>query len=134
MSEPGWTFGLFAAVGLILVAAAVKVTVSETRKSIDHRRRVRAAVLDALHRVPGLTAGALRWVLATNGTLTSGLKDGDPSFDRQLKRLLFWGWIERNRKARLYISARGVRLYRRRRDRQDSTQADTHLPAREQTR
>lgn len=99
-------FTLFAVIVAGMTVSAFVVFVSSTRKRVQHNKRVRAAILEALYEVPNLNAGALRWAVMSKGALATSYPGDDPSFDRQLGRLIFWGKVKRARDGRLFLSPR----------------------------
>ena len=100
------TLILFVIVIAGMTASALVVFVSSARKRIQHNKRVRMAVLEALYEVPNLNAGALRWAVMSKGALATSYPGDDPSFERQLGRLIFWGKVKRARDDRLFLSPR----------------------------
>ena len=81
-------FALFAVVALILLVSSLVGVMIEMQRQKEHTDRVRAAILGTLYEVPGLGAGALRWALASQGALAVGPPGDDPTYDRQLQRLI----------------------------------------------
>ena len=106
MDEVTLTLVFFAIVVAGMTAAAFVVFVSSTRKRIQHNKRVRLAILEVLYEVPNLNAGALRWAVMSKGALVTSYPGDDPSFERQLGRLVFWGKVKRARDGRLFLSPR----------------------------
>ena len=100
------TLVFFAIVVAGMTASALVVFVSSAGKRIQHNKRVRMAVLESLYEVPNLNAGALRWAVMSKGALATSYPGDDPSFDRQLGRLIFWGKVKRARDGRLFLSPR----------------------------
>ena len=100
------TLIFFAIVVAGMTASAFVVFVSSARKRVRHNKRVRVAILEGLYEVPNLNVGALRWVVMSKGALATSYPGDDPSFERQLGRLIFWGKVKRARDGRLLLSSK----------------------------
>jgi hypothetical protein len=100
------TLIFFAIVIAGMIASAFVVFVSSTKKRIQHNKRVRLAILEALYEVPNLNVGALRWAVMSKGALVTSYPGGDLSFERQLGWLIFWRKVKRARDGRLVLSSK----------------------------